>query len=52
MEKVYAFYRERIREASGEVGRLRREIHWLGTLRLLLVAGALGLVWGLRASGW
>lgn len=52
MEEVYAFYRERIGKATGEVGRLRREIHWLGTLRLVLVAGAFGLIWGLRESGW
>lgn len=52
VEKVFAFYRERIGKASGEVARLRREIHWLGTLRLALVAGTFGLVWGLRDSGW
>lgn len=52
VEKVYAFYRERIEQALGEVGCLRRKIHWLGTLRLALVVGTFGLIWGLRESGW
>lgn len=31
---------------------MRREIHLLGTLRLLLVIGAFGVVWALRHADW
>ena len=50
MEKVYAFYEERIALHRAHLDALKRRMHQIGTLRLLLVIGALILLWLLRAG--
>ena len=50
MEQVYAFYEERIALHRAHLDALKRRMHQIGTLRLLLVIGALILLWLLRAG--
>ena len=50
MEQVYAFYEERIALHRARLDALKRRMHQIGTLRLLLVIGALILLWLLRAG--
>lgn len=50
MEQLYAFYEEQIVLHRAHLDTLKRRIHRIGTLRLLLVIGALTLLWLLRAE--
>ncbi|MCD8194194.1 MAG: DNA mismatch repair protein MutS [Tannerellaceae bacterium] len=52
MEKVYAFYEGNIQTYSQTVTELKRKIHLVGTLRLLLVAGLAISIWLFSPSGW
>lgn len=51
MKKVYTFYENNIRELSGKLDRIRRNIHWIGTLRLLTVIAAACCLWFFRHEG-
>ena len=50
MEQLYAFYEEQIALHRVQLDALKRRIHQIGTLRLLLVIGALTVLWLLRAE--
>lgn len=48
---MYIFYQERIDSLSGKLNKLKRDIHWVGTLRLLLVIAAGVCIWFFRQEG-
>lgn len=50
MESLYTFYEEQIALHRARLNALKRRMHQIGTLRLLLVIGALIALWLLRAE--
>lgn len=52
MEKVYGYYRGIVEAYSLRVHNLTKKIHLFGTIRLLLVAGAMVAVWFLKDTNW
>ncbi|MDR1556156.1 MAG: DNA mismatch repair protein MutS [Tannerellaceae bacterium] len=52
MKKVYHYYENRIENASRRLISLQKKIHSLGTIRLLLVIGALITAWFVREQDW
>ncbi len=52
MEKVYTYYQSKIEKSEDLVKKLKRQIHLLGSIRLLLVAGAVFSLWIARNEGW
>ncbi|MCF2602669.1 DNA mismatch repair protein MutS [Parabacteroides distasonis] len=50
MEQLYTFYEEQIALHRARLNALKRRMHQIGTLRLLLVIGALIALWLLRAE--
>lgn len=52
MEKIYTYYKENIEAYSRQSASLRKRIHWMGTLRLALVGGAVVALWLFRAQTW
>lgn len=50
MEQRNTFYEEQIAQHSRSLNRLKKRIHQFGTLRLLLVLGAITLLWLCRAE--
>lgn len=52
MEKVYQYYKETIAAYIRRSDGLRKKMHLCGTIRLLLVAGLVAMIWLLKAEGW
>ena len=52
METLLHFYNSQIASFTNVSEVLKKKIHWLGTVRLLLFAGALMAGWFCRDSGW
>lgn len=52
MEKIYAYYQQHVTAGRKEVERLRKIIHYTGTLRLAIVIAAVGTLWVCRAESW
>lgn len=52
MEKVYTYYRENVTSYSRQAEQLKRQIHLLGTIRLILVALLILTIWLLRNESW
>lgn len=52
MEKVYQYYRDTIAAYTRRSDNLRKKIHLIGTIRLLLVAGLIAAIWFLKAENW
>ncbi len=52
MEEIYNYYQNNIDAYSRRVINLQKKIHLIGTIRLLLVVGAVVAVWFLRSSDW
>lgn len=52
MENVYAYYRGNIETYSRQAEELKKQIHLLGTIRLILVAVVIAVVWLLRNESW
>lgn len=52
MNKIYSYYKENLEAYARRTNHLRKQIHLLGTVRLLLVAAALLSVWFLRNQSW
>ncbi|MDR2534082.1 MAG: DNA mismatch repair protein MutS [Tannerellaceae bacterium] len=52
MEEVIAWYESVAAECETRAGRLHRRIHTIGTVRLLLVAAAIAVIWKLWGSDW
>ncbi|MCD7977375.1 MAG: DNA mismatch repair protein MutS [Tannerellaceae bacterium] len=48
MEKVYGYYRGIVEAYSLRVNNLKKKIHLMGTIRLLLVAGMIAAIWFLK----
>ena len=52
MEKVYQYYRDTIAAYTRRSDNLKKKIHLIGTIRLLLVAGLIAAIWFLKAESW
>ena len=52
MEKVYQYYRDTIAAYTRRSDGLRKKMHLIGTIRLLLVAGLIAAIWFLKAENW
>jgi hypothetical protein len=52
MEKVYRYYEDTINTCSLRAKELQKKIHGMGTLRLLVVIGAMATLWLLREQSW
>ena len=52
MRQVYSHYEGNIRTYTQELGNLKKRIHAIGSIRLLLVAGLLLALWTLRDASW
>ncbi|MDR0429209.1 MAG: DNA mismatch repair protein MutS [Tannerellaceae bacterium] len=52
MEKVYEYYKNNIEAYSRRVDGLRKKIHLLGTIRLLIVIAAVITTWFLWSLNW
>ncbi|MDL2266198.1 DNA mismatch repair protein MutS [Parabacteroides sp. OttesenSCG-928-G21] len=52
MKNVYSFYNENCKAYSLRVDSLKKKIHSLGSIRLILVIIALFTIWFLRSEGW
>ena len=51
MKKVYTFYQGKIDALSGKLSKLKRDIHLIGSARLLVVVGAVVCLWIFRQEG-
>lgn len=52
MKNIYDFYQENIEAYSKRLGDLKKKIHLLGSIRLVLVAGLILSLWLLRNENW
>ncbi|MDR2968374.1 MAG: DNA mismatch repair protein MutS [Tannerellaceae bacterium] len=52
MEKIYSYYRQNITAGREKAERLRKIIHFAGTLRLAIVIAAVGTLWFCREENW
>lgn len=52
MENIICYYQDTILAYTQKADRLKRKIHLLGSIRLLLVAGMVGMIWLLKAQEW
>lgn len=52
MEKVYQYYNDTIAAYTRRSDTLRKKIHLIGTIRLVLVAGLIASIWFLKAENW
>lgn len=52
MKNLSTYYQELIHTLSTEKNQVNRKIHIIGTIRLLLVIGALLLLYGFHQEGW
>ena len=52
MENLSTYYQELIHALSTEKNQVNRKIHIIGTIRLLLVIGALLMLYGFHQEGW
>ncbi len=52
MKRIFTYYKENIEAYSHHLNHLKKQIHLLGSIRLILVAAAIISVWFLRNSSW
>lgn len=52
MEKIYEYYQTNIEAYSRRVSDLKKKIHLMGSVRLLLVAGMVAAIWLFREFDW
>lgn len=52
MKNIYTYYKENIEAYTRQCEHLKKQIHLIGTIRLILVAASLATVWFLRNSDW
>jgi hypothetical protein len=52
MEEIIQFYKKRLTYFTDLLERLKRVIHVLGTLRLIVFSGGVVLLWLFRNAGW
>ena len=52
MKNLSTYYQELIHTLSTEKNQVNRKIHIIGTIRLLLVIGALLMLYGFHQEGW
>ena len=52
IEEVYCFYKVNKENHSEILKHLKRRIYHIGTIRLLLIAGMIGMLWMLRDKDW
>ena len=52
MEEIYQFYQDSIAAFSKKLDNLKKRIHLIGTIRLLLVCGLCFSIWFIRDEGW
>ena len=52
MEKIYNYYKETVTAYTRRAENLKRKIHLLGSIRLLLVAGLIAMIWLFKSEDW
>lgn len=52
MENRESFYKENKEAYGRRADHLRKKIHWLGTLRLVLAMGLIGAIWIFKSENW
>ena len=52
MEKIYNYYKETVTAYTRRAENLKRKIHLLGSIRLLLVAGLIAMIWFFKSEDW
>lgn len=52
MEKIYNYYQNIITVYTRKTDRLKKKIHLLGSIRLLLVAGLVAMIWFFKSEDW
>lgn len=52
MKEIYQFYQDSIGAFSKKLDNLKKKIHLIGTIRLLLLSGAFISFWFIRNEGW
>lgn len=52
MKEIYAFYKENIESYTRRSEDLKRKMHLIGSVRLLLVAAAITCIWIFREESW
>ena len=50
MEKIYNYYQDIVTAYTRRADNLKKKIHLLGSIRLLLVAGLIAMVWSCRPA--
>ena len=52
MEKIYNYYQDIVTAYTRRADNLKKKIHLLGSIRLLLVAGLITMVWFFKSEDW
>lgn len=52
MEKIYNYYQNIITVYTRKADHLKKKIHLLGSIRLLLVAGLIAMIWLFKSEDW
>ena len=52
MEKIYNYYQDIITAYTRRADSLKKKIHLLGSIRLLLVAGLIAMIWLFKSEDW
>ena len=52
MEKIYNYYQDIVTAYTRRADNLKKKIHLLGSIRLLLVAGLIAMVWFFKSEDW
>ena len=52
MEKIYNYYQDIATAYTRRADNLKKKIHLLGSIRLLLVAGLIAMVWFFKSEDW
>ena len=52
MEKIYNYYQDIITAYTRRADSLKKKIHLLGSIRLLLVAGLIAMIWFFKSEDW
>lgn len=52
MEKIYNYYQNTLTAYTRRADSLKKKIHWLGSIRLLLTGGLIAMIWLFKAEEW
>lgn len=52
MEKIYNYYQDIVTAYTRRADSLKKKIHLLGSIRLLLVAGLIAMIWFFKSEDW